>query len=130
MGYVAIFAIIAFAVLIAAGFYAAYVRRQRLAETAPDASDHVSETGAPIAREVQAVTDWLLAVAFEQTGCAISKDSAACRRIREAAENAVRDLETHIEVQVSLPALTQDATGPKGLEVRLTRDSVTQIIES
>jgi len=130
VGYVTIFAIIAFAVLIAGGFYAAYVRRQRLAEAPPAEDDRRAVPGSPVAREVRAVTDWLLAVAFEQTGCAVSKDTIACRRIREAAEIAVRDLETQVEVQVSLPALTQDATGPKDLEVRLTRESIAQIVET
>ncbi len=131
-----ILAAIALLALIAVLLYAEYLRRQRevaLSKTGtnpPPDNTSVNRLESPIAREAQAVADWLSAVAFEQTGCVIAEHRSAHRRIREAAQNAVRELETRPEALVSLPELVSDATGVYALEVRLTRDVIDLLVQS
>ncbi len=131
-----ILAAIAILALIAVLLYAEYLKWQRKvaqSEIAPEPSPKdapANRLESPIAREAQAVADWLSAVAFEQTGCVISEHRSAHRRIREAAHNALRELETQPEALVSLPELVSDASGVYALEVRLTRDVIDLLVQS
>lgn len=127
---------VAILALIASLLYAAYMRRQRLAATPaalnpPIADDNRTEPGeTSLSREVQAVADWLSAVAFEQTGCVVGQNPPVRRRIVEAAQTAVRELEDQAETVVALPDLISDASGPTALEVRLTRDVIEVLVRS
>lgn len=122
--------------LIAVLLYAEYLRWQRKVAQSEAAAELPPEIApakrleTPIAREAQAVADWLSAVAFEQTGCVIAEHRSAHRRIREAAQNAVRELETQSETLVSLPDLVSDASGVYALDVRLTRDVIDLLVQS
>lgn len=78
-------------------------------------------------REVRAAVTWLLSQAFEQTGVKVADDNIAYQRILEAAQKAVQDLKTEEMVTVSLPFLTADASGPKHLETRLTREVIKEL---
>ncbi len=78
-------------------------------------------------REVRVVVTWLLSQAFEQTGVKVADDKLAFQRIVEAAEKAVRELKTQPVVTISLPYLTADASGPKHLEARLTREMIVEL---
>jgi hypothetical protein len=78
-------------------------------------------------RQLQAVVDWLLTQAFEQTGVRVADEPLAYQRIVEAAQKAVRELKTQEAVSISLPYLTADATGPKHFETRLTRDVIAEL---
>ena len=85
---------------------------------------------APISdREVRAVTAWLLSQAFEQTGIRVADDRLAYQRIVEAAQKAVVELKNHDTFDVSLPYLTADASGPKHLEARLTREMIEELVK-
>ena len=80
-------------------------------------------------REVRVVVNWLLSQAFEQTGVKVADDKIAYERIVEAADKVVRDLKTQDMVTVSLPFLTADASGPKHLEARLTREMIDELVK-
>ena len=78
-------------------------------------------------REVRVVVNWLLSQAFEQTGVKVADDKLAFQRIVEAATKAVAELKTQPVVTISLPYLTADASGPKHLEARLTREMIVEL---
>ena len=78
-------------------------------------------------RQMQAVIDWLLTQAFEQTGVRVADEPLAYQRIAEAAQKAVHDLQTQEVASISLPFLTADANGPKHFEARLTRAVIREL---
>jgi hypothetical protein len=78
-------------------------------------------------RQLQAVVDWLLTQAFEQTGVRVADEPLAYQRIAEAAQKAMRDLQTQEVASISLPFLTADANGPKHFEARLTRAVIREL---
>jgi Hsp70 protein len=78
-------------------------------------------------REVRVVVTWLLSQAFEQTGVKVADDKMAFQRIVEAADKAVRELKTQPVANISLPYLTADASGPKHVEARLTREMIVEL---
>ncbi len=78
-------------------------------------------------RETQAVVNWLLTQAFEQTGVRVADDKLAYQRIVEAAHKAVQELKTRETTTISLPFLTADASGPKHFEIRLTREVIQEL---
>jgi hypothetical protein len=84
--------------------------------------------GSLAGREEQAVVNWLLSQAFEQTGVKVADDKEAYRRIVDAAQKALRELKTQSVVTISLPSLTSDANGPKHFEIRITRDVIRELV--
>lgn len=60
----------------------------------------------------------------------VSKDALAMQRLREAAEKAKRELDGLAATEVSLPFLTADASGPKHLNVRLTKAKFEALVEN
>lgn len=79
---------------------------------------------APGERDSQALLDWLLSRAFEQTGVNVADDAMARQRVTQAARKALDELRFQPSVVISLPFLTADASGPKHFETRVTRDTV------
>jgi molecular chaperone DnaK len=73
---------------------------------------------------MEALINWLLSRAFEQTGVKVADDPMARQRIGEAAKKAVEELRFQASVKVSLPFLTADKEGPKHFDVQLTRDTL------
>ncbi|MDW8141157.1 MAG: molecular chaperone DnaK [Candidatus Bipolaricaulota bacterium] len=69
----------------------------------------------------QRIIDWLIQEFKDETGIDVRKDLAALQRLKEAAENAKKELSFKTETLISLPYLAADARGPKHLERRLTR---------
>ncbi|MCI2431690.1 molecular chaperone DnaK [Candidatus Acetothermia bacterium] len=69
----------------------------------------------------QRIIDWLVQEFKEETGIDVKRDLAALQRLKEAAENAKKELSFKTETMISLPYLAADARGPKHLERRLTR---------
>jgi len=65
-----------------------------------------------------------------QSGVDITKDKLAIQRVREAAEKAKVELSSSMQTEVNLPYLTADATGPKHLNVTLTRSKLESIVDS
>ncbi|MBR2134502.1 MAG: molecular chaperone DnaK [Eubacterium sp.] len=69
----------------------------------------------------QKVMDWIVSEFKNDTGIDISTDKMAMQRIKEAAEKAKIDLSGMTTAQISLPFITADATGPKHLDLTLSR---------
>lgn len=69
----------------------------------------------------QVIIDYLIAEFKKDTGIDLSNDKMALQRLKDAAEKAKKDLSSVLTTQISLPFITADATGPKHLEVNLTR---------
>ncbi|MBI5546687.1 MAG: molecular chaperone DnaK [Deltaproteobacteria bacterium] len=67
------------------------------------------------------VMDWLIAEFRKDTGIDVSKDKMVLQRLKEAAEKAKIELSQMAETEINLPFLTADATGPKHLNVKLSR---------
>ncbi len=67
------------------------------------------------------IMDWLLEEFRKDTGIDLSRDPAALQRLKEAAEQAKKELSSRMDTRISLPYLAVDASGPKHLERTLTR---------
>ncbi|WP_300359685.1 molecular chaperone DnaK [Fusobacterium sp.] len=67
------------------------------------------------------IIDWLVSEFKKEQGIDLSNDKMAYQRLKDAAEKAKKELSTMMEAQISLPFITMDATGPKHLEMKLTR---------
>lgn len=67
------------------------------------------------------IIDWMVAEFKKETGLDLSNDKMAYQRLKDAAEKAKKELSTMMETPISLPFITMDATGPKHLEMKLTR---------
>jgi len=64
----------------------------------------------------------------KEQGIDLSKDAMALQRVREAAEKAKVELSSSAQTDVNLPYLTMDATGPKHMNLKLTRAKFEQIV--
>lgn len=71
----------------------------------------------------------LLSEFKKESGLDLSKDPLAMQRLREAAEKAKRELDGLSATEVSLPFITADATGPKHLNVRMTKAKFENLVE-
>jgi molecular chaperone DnaK len=69
----------------------------------------------------QKIIDYLIAEFKKENGIDLSNDKMALQRLKDAAEKAKKDLSGVTQTQISLPFITADATGPKHLEMTLTR---------
>jgi molecular chaperone DnaK len=77
----------------------------------------------------QRVIDWILAEFKKDQGVDLSKDPMAMQRLKEAAEKAKIELSNVVETEVNLPFITADASGPKHLQLKLTRSKLEQLVE-
>ena len=68
-----------------------------------------------------AIIKWLIAEFKKETGIDLGNDKMAYQRLKDAAEKAKKELSSTMETSISLPFITMDATGPKHLEMKLTR---------
>ena len=69
----------------------------------------------------QRVIDWMADKFQQDNGIDLRKDPMALQRLKEAAENAKKELSSAQQAQINLPFITADATGPKHLDYTLTR---------
>jgi molecular chaperone DnaK len=77
----------------------------------------------------QRVIDWI-AVEFKKSdGIDLTKDRMALQRLKEAAEKAKMELSTVMETDINLPFITADASGPKHLQMKLTRARFEQLVD-
>ncbi len=76
------------------------------------------------------IIDWI-AEEFKRDnpGIDLQKDRMALQRLKEAAEKAKIELSQTMETEISLPFITADATGPKHLQLKLTRSKLEQLME-
>ena len=73
------------------------------------------------------VVDWLAEAFRRDQGIDLRQDRQALQRLTEAAEKAKIELSSVVETTISLPFITADASGPKHLEMRLTRAQFEQL---
>ena len=74
------------------------------------------------------IIHWLVDEFKKDQGIDVSKDQMALQRLKEASEKAKIELSTLLETEVNLPFLTADASGPKHLNVKLTRARFEQMV--
>jgi len=77
----------------------------------------------------QRVIDWIVSEFKKENGIDLSRDQMALQRLKEAAEKAKMELSTLLEADINLPFITADATGPKHLQMKLTRARFEQMVE-
>jgi molecular chaperone DnaK len=77
----------------------------------------------------QRVIDWMVAEFKKTDGIDLGKDRMALQRLKEAAEKAKIELSTVMETDINLPFVTADATGPKHLQMKLTRAKFEQLVD-
>jgi molecular chaperone DnaK len=77
----------------------------------------------------QRIIDWIVSEFKKENGIDLSRDQMALQRLKEAAEKAKMELSTLLETEINLPFVTADATGPKHLQMKLTRARFEQMVE-
>ncbi len=77
----------------------------------------------------QLVMEYLIAEFKKTSGIDLSNDKQALQRLKEASEKAKIELSSTLKTTVSLPFITADATGPKHLEIELTRAKFESLID-
>ncbi|MGB2990832.1 MAG: molecular chaperone DnaK [Candidatus Zixiibacteriota bacterium] len=75
------------------------------------------------------IIDWIVAEFKKQEGIDLSKDAMALQRLKEAAEKAKCELSSTMETSINLPFITADASGPKHLNLTLTRAKLEQLVD-
>src|SRR3979490_1237449 len=75
------------------------------------------------------IIDWLVAEFKKSEGVDLGKDRMALQRLKEAGEKAKIELSTAMGTQINLPFITADQTGPKPLQVKLTRAKAEQLVD-
>lgn len=73
--------------------------------------------------------DYLVAEFKKDSGIDLNKDPLALQRLKEAAEKAKIELSSALQTDVNLPYITADASGPKHLNIRLTRAKLESLVE-
>ncbi|MFN2270703.1 MAG: molecular chaperone DnaK [Anaerolineae bacterium] len=77
----------------------------------------------------QRITDYVAAEFKKEQGIDLRNDRQALQRLKEAAEKAKIELSTVIETEINLPFVTADSSGPKHLQMKLTRAKLEQLTE-
>ena len=77
----------------------------------------------------QRIIDWIVEEFKKDQGIDLSEDKMALQRLKEAAEKAKMELSTTQETDINLPFVTADASGPKHLNMKLTRSKSEQLVE-
>jgi molecular chaperone DnaK len=76
----------------------------------------------------QRVIDWMVAEFKKSDGIDLGKDRMAVQRLKEGAEKAKIELSTVMETDINLPFITADQSGPKHLQMKLTRSKFEQLV--
>ena len=77
----------------------------------------------------QRIVDWMAAEFKKSDGVDLLKDRMALQRLKEAAEKAKIELSTVLETDINLPFVTANETGPKHLQMKLTRAKYEQLVD-
>jgi len=77
----------------------------------------------------QRVMDWIIGEFRKSEGIDLGKDRMALQRLKESAEKAKMELSTVMETDINLPFITADQTGPKHLQMKLTRAKFEQLVD-
>jgi molecular chaperone DnaK len=74
------------------------------------------------------IIDWICGEFKKETGIDLKQDRMALQRLKDAAERAKRELSTVQQTEINLPFITADASGPKHLNLNLTRAKLEQMV--
>jgi molecular chaperone DnaK len=77
----------------------------------------------------QRIIDYIIAEFKKEQGVDLSKDVLALQRLKEAAEKAKIELSNSAQTDINLPYITADASGPKHLNIKLTRAKLEALVE-
>ncbi len=77
----------------------------------------------------QRVIDWMADEFKKQYGIDLRKDKMALQRLKEAAEKAKCELSTTLQTNINLPFITADSSGPRHLDLTLTRAKLEQLVD-
>jgi molecular chaperone DnaK len=77
----------------------------------------------------QRIIDWIVAEFRKAEGIDLSKDRMALQRLKEAAEKAKMELSTVMQTDINLPFITADQSGPKHLQMPLTRAKFESLVD-
>ena len=77
----------------------------------------------------QRIVDWVADEFKKEQGINLRQDRQALQRLKEAAEKAKIELSTILETEINLPFITADASGPKHLQMKLTRAKLEQLTD-
>ena len=77
----------------------------------------------------QRIIEWIITEFKKTDGIDLGKDRMALQRLKEAGEKAKMELSTVMETDINLPFITADASGPKHLQMKLTRAKFEQLVE-
>jgi molecular chaperone DnaK len=77
----------------------------------------------------QRIMDWITSEFKKTDGIDLSRDRMALQRLKEAAEKAKMELSTVMETDINLPFVTADQSGPKHLQMKLTRAKMEQLVD-
>src|SRR5881398_1509858 len=77
----------------------------------------------------QRIIDWIISEFRKSDTIDLGKDRMALQRLKEAAEKAKMELSTVMETDINLPFITADQTGPKHMNIRLTRPKLEQLVD-
>ncbi|MES1256202.1 MAG: Hsp70 family protein, partial [Acidobacteriota bacterium] len=77
----------------------------------------------------QRIIEWIIAEFKKSEGIDLGKDRMALQRLKEAGEKAKMELSTVMETDINLPFITADQTGPKHLQMKLTRAKFEQLVD-
>jgi molecular chaperone DnaK len=77
----------------------------------------------------QRIIDYIIGEFKKEQGVDLSKDVLALQRLKEAAEKAKIELSSNSQTDVNLPYITADATGPKHLNIKLTRAKLEALVD-
>jgi len=77
----------------------------------------------------QRIMDYLVDEFMKEQGIDLTKDQMCLQRLKEAAEKAKVELSSNTQTDVNLPYITADATGPKHLNVKITRAKFESLVE-
>jgi len=78
----------------------------------------------------EAIVDWVAGEFLKEQGIDLRQDRQALQRLREAAEKAKIELSSVMESEINLPYITADASGPKHLQIKLSRAKFEQLTEN
>ena len=76
----------------------------------------------------KAIVDWMVAEFKKEQGIDLSQDKLALQRLYEAAEKAKIELSSTQSTQINLPFVTADASGPKHLDMAMSRAKLTELV--
>jgi len=77
----------------------------------------------------QRIIEWMIQEFKKDQGIDLSSDKMALQRLKEAAERAKIELSSSVETEINLPFVTANASGPKHLQMKLTRSQFEKLVD-